>query len=176
MTTRDLGETGVRLIGVYFAASSVLGIVRVVASLAMPPIEGFPSNGEIAVLSALPIVGLLAVAAACLFGAQSVAARVFAEHEFVLGEVSRQDLLMVGVALLGVSTVVSGLPGIIQFVGRAVWYAEGSRQSSFLPAMAQSWQPLTNNVLEIVVGAVLAARAGRLAAALDDRYAHTEGG
>ena len=175
MSTRDLGEAGIKLIGAYFAASTLIGIMRVAASFALPRMEGFPSAGEVALLNALPIAGSLGVAVACLLRGQLLADRVFAVHRFKLAQVTRRDLLVVGLALLGVSTISAGVPGILQFIGRTMWYAEGSRQSMFFPSMERSWEPLANNVLELIVGGALVAMAGRLASALDARYGDTFG-
>jgi hypothetical protein len=170
VTTRDLGEAGIKLLGVYFAASSLVSIMSVAASLAIPRIEGLPSAGELAILNALPIVGALAVAAVCLFRGRLVADRVFAKHRFEASGISRRDLLVVGLALLGVSLVAAGMPSVLGFIGQVVWYAEGSRQSQFLPSMEQSWQPLANNLLDVIVGAALVATAGRIGWVLDRRY------
>jgi len=73
------------------------------------------------VVTALPTASLLAVATACVFGARFLAARIFASHELGLGGLSRHDLLTVGLALLGTSSVAAGVPGLLPFVGRAAW-------------------------------------------------------
>ena len=110
------------------------------------------------------------IAAVCLFRAAPLADSLFAEDEagFLTG-LSRRDALTVGLALLGVSTALAGLPGLLQFAGKALWYAERSRQSMFAPTMERSWDALINDALLILVGGALAAGAGRLASLLDSR-------
>ena len=119
--------------------------------------------------NALPVVGVLGVAAACLFGADWLASRVFEDEDFGLDTLSRRDLLEVGLVLLGVSTALGGVPALLQFAGTALWYAEGSRQSMFSATMERSWDPVVNGVLEILIGGALAGGARRLSSVLDSK-------
>src|SRR5258708_3190884 len=173
MTIRSLGEVGITLIGVYFGAAGAIRALALAASVVMPHNEGFPSAGSIAFLNSSAIIGELAVSGACVFRGRQLASRMFTEDRLQLGSVSRRDVLVVGVALLGVSSVVAAVPSILQFIGGALWFAQGSRQAEFLPSMERSWQALSNNVLELIVGATLVLTASRLASALDHRYAGT---
>ena len=170
MTTRSLTEIGIKLIGVYFGAGFVINMFGLVASLAMPQAEGFPTGRVIALLNGFALVGGLVVAAACVFGGERIASRIFPEDHLELADISRQDMLLVGLALIGVSTIASATPAILQFFGKAIWYAQGSRQSQFLPSMEQSWQDLATHALELIAGGVLVLMASRLASALDRRY------
>jgi hypothetical protein len=120
----------------------------------MPQGEGFPSAGSIAFLNAFATLGELVVSAACVFWGSQLARRMFAEDRPQLATVSRHDVLVVGIALLGISSIVAAVPSILQFIARAIWYAQGSLQSQFLPSMERSCQPLSGNVLELVVGGV----------------------
>jgi hypothetical protein len=117
----------------------------------------------------------LAVAAACLFRAELFAGRLFPDRPLQLAALSREDLLVVGVALLGVSSVAAAAPGVIRFAGKMLWFAQGSRQAQFLASMAGSWEELAKSVLELFVGAALAAKAGRLGSALDRAYRNSGG-
>jgi hypothetical protein len=69
--------------------------------------------------------------------------------------------------LLGISIALDGVPGLLQFAGQALWYAEASRQSMFMPAMERSWESLVNSVLALVIGGAVTAGARRLAGVLD---------
>jgi hypothetical protein len=169
VTTRSLGEVGIKLIGVYFGAAVLIRVFAVAASVAMPQSEGFPSAGSIAFLNAFAIIGQLVVSAACVFRGSQLARRIFADDPVQLVNVSRHEVLVVGIALLGISSIVAALPNILQFIGRAIWYAQGSLQSQFLPSMERSWQTLSTSVLELIVGSVLMLKAQKLASALDRR-------
>ena len=166
MTTRDLGETGITLIGVYFGVAGVIGVINVVGSYAIPPIEGTPANA-IAIANTVSVVGTLAVAGLCIHFAGELAQRFFSERHVGTPSFSRRDLLRVGLILMGVSTVAGALPGLLQFAGRAVLYAEASRQEQFLPYLERSWEQLANRALECVLGVVLVVNAQRLASTLD---------
>ena len=171
MTSRQIGEVGIKLIGVYFAASAVHGVAGVLALLVGPQLEGFPSAGEMAIANALPVLGYVVVAAVCLFAGEALARAFFAEERFAITGPSRRDLLVTGVALLGLSIALAGVPGILQIVAVSVWYAEGSRQSLFLATMEGWWETLVNSGLALLVGAITAASAARIASVLDAGYA-----
>jgi hypothetical protein len=180
LTSRELGAVGIKLIGVFFAVSGVIRLVGVVASTALPQVEGLPNAGAIVRLNALVILVELAVAAACLFGGEFLGDRLFSGRRYLSSDVSRETLLVVGLALLGVSNVAAAAPDIIQFAGRAIWFAQGSRQAQFLPSMEQSWQRLSERVLELIVGGALVIKAGRIGSALarlyQDRSEHEHAG
>lgn len=170
MTSRQIGEVGIKLIGVYFAASAVHGVAGVLAFLVGPQPEGFPSMGEMAIANSLPVLGHVFVAAICLFAGESLARAFFADERFAIAGPSRRDLLVTGVSLLGISIALAGLPGILQIAGVAVWYAEGSRQSLFGATMESWWETLVNSGLALLVGGITAASAGRIASILDAKY------
>jgi hypothetical protein len=104
-----------------------------------------------------------------VFRGSQLARRIFADDPVQLVNVSRHEVLVVGIALLGISSIVAALPNILQFIARAIWYAQGSLQSQFLPSMERSWQTLSTSVLELIVGSVLMLTANKLASALDRR-------
>ena len=65
VTTRDLGETGITLIGVYFGIAGVIRVINLVGSFAIPPIEGTSAN-VIANANTISVVGTLAIAGLCI--------------------------------------------------------------------------------------------------------------
>jgi hypothetical protein len=168
MTTRDLGESGIKFIGVYFGALGLIRVSNVLGSLAMPAAEGLPP-GAIAIANTLSITGTVAVAAVCLFFGRTLAERFFPAHTLGAVSVSRRDLLAIGLILFGVSTAFIGIPGVLQFAARIIWYAEASHQSLLPSVLENSWQAVANNALEILLGGILVTRAHGIAAALDRR-------
>jgi hypothetical protein len=175
VTSRQIGEVGIKLIGVYFAASAVHGVAGVLALLVGPQPEGFPSADDMAIANSLPVLGDVIVAAVCLFAGESLARAFFADERFATTGLSRRDLLVTGVSLLGLSIALAGLPGILQIAAVAVWYAEDSRRSLFMATMAAWWETLVNSGLALLVGSITAASAVKIASALDARAARTSG-
>jgi hypothetical protein len=102
LSTRDLGAVGIKLIGVFFGASGVMRLVAVVASTALPQVERLPS-AAIVRLNLFTIVVELAIAAAFLFRGDALAGRLFSDRRLQRADVSRKDLLILGLALFGVS-------------------------------------------------------------------------
>ena len=168
LTARHLGEVGIKLIGVYFAVSAVIGIGGIAASLALPRFEGMPGESEMALASVFPVAGAVLAAAVCLLRGDVLADQIFGNHELAF-RLSRRDVLVVGLLLVGVSTALGSVPGLVQVVGKAVWHVEGSRQALFWPSMERSWESLVNHFLTFIVGVALAIRAGSVASALDSR-------
>ncbi|HJU42388.1 MAG TPA: hypothetical protein VJ691_06215 [Vicinamibacterales bacterium] len=170
MTTRDLGETGVKLIGVYFAASALTGVLRLLAALLSPTMAEFPDKGELALVGGLPLIGPIVIAVIFVRLGDVIARKMFPDTSARLSALTRVDLLTVGVVLLGLSLVASALPDVIQFVGRLVWFGEASRQSQLMPALEQSWQTLSYALLELALGIALAAQAHVVASLIDRRH------
>jgi hypothetical protein len=174
MTNRDLGEVGIKLIGAYFAASAAIALMRAVTSFAMPSIEGI-SPMTLGLLSLLPILAALAVAAGCLGLGRRLASLIFKEESAPVAGVSRRDLLTVGLALVGVGSVVAAVAAIVQFGGTVIWYSESSRQSQLPAVMDRSWRSLATSVPELIAAVALIVMAGKLGSALDRRYSATSG-
>jgi hypothetical protein len=170
VTIRQFGAAGIKLLGVYFAISGLIGMAGVAAFFVGPPIEGMPSAREVVLLNGLSFAGVLMTAALCMFGGDALAGRIFGEGTLEVTQVSRRDLLWVGLSLIGATTVLEGIPALVQFAGQALWYAEASRQQLFGPLMERSWQSVANGVIALVVGGALAAGAGRITSALEGRY------
>ena len=85
MTSRQIGEVGIKLIGVYFAASAVHGVAGVLALVVGPELEGFPSSSEMAIANSLPVLGDVVVAAVCLIAGETLARAFFSEERFGIG-------------------------------------------------------------------------------------------
>jgi hypothetical protein len=174
VTARDLGAVGIKLMGAFFAAFAVMRLLGLVASVAFsPPVEGIDGRSLFR-LNGFSVLIELAVAGAFVIKAESLADRMFSSQPLQIAGLSRRDLLIVGIALLGVSTVAGGVPGILRFAGQAIWFAQGTRQAEFFPSMERSWQSLANDVLALVVGGTLLLKAAMLGSALDGCYRRDE--
>jgi hypothetical protein len=136
-----------------------------------PQLEGFPTAGEIAAANSLPVLGDLVIAAVCLFAGEALARAFFSEERSAITGLSRRDLLVTGVSLLGVSIALAGLPGVLQVVAVSLWYAEESRQAQFMATMETWWETLVNSGLALLVGGITIASAAKIASVLDARYA-----
>ena len=169
MTTRDLGETGIKLIGIYFAVSALTGVIRLVAALLSPTMAEFPDKTELALAGGLPLIAPIAAAVIFLGWGTPVARKLFPETPANIPALTRADLITVGVVLMALSLIATALPELIVFAGRLIWFGEASRQSQFLPMIEQSWQTVAYSFIELALGIALAARAGAVASFFDRR-------
>lgn len=167
MTIRELGEMTIKILGVYYAASAVISLAGMLSALVLPHIEGLPTVGRLAAMNLIGVLGLAVVAGVCLLRAHILAGWLFSDKRVFVSSVSRRDYLFVGISLIGFVWVVSGVPEIITMVGRAIWYAEASRQPMFGEMMRQSSETLVAAALSILVGIAVVISAGRLATRLD---------
>lgn len=168
MTTRDIGEVGIKLIGVYFGALAVLAVMGLLESFTLPPFEN-ASAGSIAIANTLSMAGYVVVATLCVVYGAALAARILPARKLDVAVLSARDLLVVGLTLLGFRYALTPLAGLLKAAGQAIWYAEASRQSLFLPAFQQSWPRLADDALQFVIGTTLVMNSRKIAAALDRR-------
>jgi hypothetical protein len=160
--------------GAFWAAFAVMRLLNLVASVAFSAaVEGVDERTLFRV-NGFAILIELAVASAFLIKAESLAARMFSARPLEIAGVTRRDLLIVGIALLGVSVVTGAVPGILRFAGQAIWFAQGTKQADFFPSMERSWQSLANDVLALVVGGTLLAKAATFGSVLDGRIRRDE--
>lgn len=167
MTIRQLGVIGIKLIGVYYGATAVLALGNVLGSFFVPHIEGLPTAGELAVSNLFPAFGFAFVAAVCLLWGERLATSVLPAGDVGSMRLSRRDVLFVGVALVGFSMALAGVPVLVEIAGKALWYVEGSRQSYFWPAMQNSWERLAASGLSLVIGSAVVIFARALVRAID---------
>jgi len=167
MTMRQLGETAIKLLGVYYAASAVFDTFSVIASLIVPFPDSFPPVSHIVALNLMRVAGQAAVSILCLLRAEAVARRLFEDERIPSASLSRSDWLFIGILLIGLVWVISGIPDILYIAGKAIWFAEGSRQLMFKVEMRQSFEALVHAGLAIVVGLGVTFKARRLARQLD---------
>jgi hypothetical protein len=170
LTARDLGALGLKLMGAFFAASATIRLLALVTAMAALPVVNGLDARTLFRVNGFGFLAELAIASVLVIKAESLAERLFPGHPVEIAGLSRRDLLIGGIALLGVSTVIGAAPGILRFVGQAIWLAQGTRQAEFVPTMERSWESLSNSVLELIVGGALLAKAGTLGSVLDRRY------
>jgi len=175
VTARELSAIGIKLMGTFFAVSSLVKLLSLVASLVVfRQVDDLPNAANLFRLNALVIFAELAVAGALVFKADALADRMFSSQRLEITGLSRRDLLIGGIALYGVSVVAGAVPGILRFAGQAIWFAQGTKQAEFFPAMERSWQSLASDVLALFVGGTLLAKAVTFGSALDGRLRRHE--
>ena len=152
MTLRQFGEAAIKILGVYYAASAVLGLATTLASFLVPHPEGFPSGAEIAALNAASLVAEALVAAFFLWRGGTLAAWLLRDEALPFSKLARRDWLFIGITLVGLVWALSGVPVVLEAVGKALWYAEESRQAMFQDVMRRSTQEIVNAALSIVIG------------------------
>jgi hypothetical protein len=168
MIIRELGEAAIKILGVYYAASAVIGLASMLSVLALPQIEGFSATaGQLAAMNLIGVLGWAVVAGVCLLRAHILAGLLFSDERVPVSNVSRRDCLFVGISLIGFVWVVSGVPEIMKMLGKAIWHAEGSRQPMLGEMMRQSSEALVAAMLSILVGVAVVILARRLATRLD---------
>jgi lysylphosphatidylglycerol synthetase-like protein (DUF2156 family) len=171
MTQRQLGALVIKLLGVHYAIASFLMLGAFVAqygALLRTEMDR-DSRGAILATSIVSIVGFVFAAAVCVLKGDAIAEWLFSSEQIAQRDISRRDLLFVGVALIATSVAISGMPGLVRLAAEGIWYAEATRQPFFWDAVQKSSGNITDSVFAIVVGVAIAMSARRLAAALDSR-------
>jgi hypothetical protein len=169
LTTRQLGEVAIKVLGVYFGASAIIATGQLISGLALPGMQGLSELRELILSSLLGILGVTVAAGLCLVGGRAVATRLLSDDTLSIGSMSRRDWLFVGISLVGVVVAVSGVPALVQVLAKAVWYMEGSRQPHFWEAMGRSSELLVSGGLSMLVGIAAIGSAAKLSIVLDGR-------
>lgn len=167
MTMRQVGETAIKILGVYYAASAVFALGGVLASLLLPREEGWPSASDLAAMNMVGVLVDAAVAVAFMWRGGAIAAAIFSGERLSVSGLSRRDCLFVGISLVGLTWVLTGAPAIVQAIGKGIWYAEASRQALFLDAMRHSSADLVNAGVSILIGVAVLLLARTLSRRLD---------
>ena len=114
MTTRQLGEVAIKVLGVYFGASAIIATGQLISGFALPGMQGLPELRELILSSLLGILGVTVASGLCLVGGKAVATWVLSDDMLSIGIMSRRDWLFVGISLVGVFVTVSGVPALVQ--------------------------------------------------------------
>ena len=106
-----------------------------------------------------------AIALPLIFRSEALVRWVFPESERTIGlPVSRRDLLMCGLALVGAWILATDLPYVARVAGQLLWNLEGTRRSQMGPE-------LVSQAMFDALGSVFAAVAGWLLFRYSDRIA-----
>ena len=89
MTTRLLGETAIKIVGMHYAAATVVGLAAALSSLMLPPIDGFPPVGRLMAASLFSVAALGLVAVVCLLRAERIARWLFRSDCGIAANISR---------------------------------------------------------------------------------------
>lgn len=167
MTMAQLGETAIKIMGVYYGASAVFAVAAMISAFLMPQPEGFPSATELAPMHLIGVLAAAVVAVAFLWGGRTAASVIFSEEPISTNGLPRRDWLFIGISLIGLTWALSGVPALIEAIGRVIWYAEASRQPMFAEAMRQSSDEIVNAGLSVLMGAAVVVSARGLSNRLD---------
>ena len=167
MTMQHVGETAIKILGIYYGASAVFTFVAMLAGLLMPQQEGWPTGFELAAMNVGGVLAAAGVAIVFLWRGRSLAAAIFSREPVLVSTLSTRDFLFVGVCVIGLTWALAGVPAVLEVLGKAIWYAEGSRQALLPEMLRQSSATLVNAGLSILIGLSMIASARRLADRLD---------
>ncbi len=162
MTQRDVGTAAIKLVGVYFALRVVALYVALMVTPYLTDPEAFTLSDAQLSATITSAVGNLVIAAVCLLAAGRVAAMLFPLTPMPLTG-SRRDLLVVGIALIGVWVAADGVVALLRAGGAYVYYTQQGLPAS---SLERSWPQVVANVAALMVGGGLAFAAPRLAARL----------
>ena len=160
---QQLAAVAIKVLGVYYAADAIFLLLATAGLLGVAGSENPPTTGELVVASLGSLVGRIFVAAACIVKGDAIAAALVPETTIGIS-LTRQELLSIGIALIGVALIASAVPDLALTIGQSVYYGEASRNEYFMAAMEQSWMPALKAFLASVAGAVLARNSQRLSA------------
>lgn len=163
LTLQQVGATGIKLLGVTFLARTVLGGFSLLAVRFAP--AGIDGANDVFVAQVVSILGYPVVAWLLLGTADDLASRLFPAVPLPAG-FSTRDLLVTGVALLGLSMAVSALPAPIQGLGIAIYYAEAMRQQFAEARFEREWPEFIREALTLATGLAVAASSKPLVARL----------
>lgn len=159
MTVREAAAAVIRLVGLYLAGR----VVALVASLLATPFllspAAFTASDPLLAASLGSAVGNAVLAAIALTMADAIAAACFRESR-ITWAVRRRDVLVVGVALIGLWFAADAAVALARAGAAAVFYArlDVPRQS-----LERSWPMLVTHAVIFVVGVAAALASDRVA-------------
>jgi len=163
LTLRDVGAAAIKLFGLYFASRVVaLYFALMVTPLILSP-QAFSSTDPLLAASISSAVANLALALIALFASDRIAVALFPAMPLPL-EGNRQDVLFVGIAILGLWIAADGAVAILRGAGAFVHYSQHQVPSA---SLERSWPRLIGDLIACVTGVILAVSARRVAARLD---------
>lgn len=162
MTLRDAGAAAIRLLGLYFASRVVALYFALMLTPYLVSPQAFSASDPALATSIASAVGGLAVAVVALTAAPRIAARLFPATPIGVA-VSTQDLLFVGIALIGIWVCVDAFISLLRAAGAAVFYWQLRVPAA---SLERSWPQALANILTLAVGVAVVRSARPLAARL----------
>ena len=163
MTLRDAGAAAIRLLGLYFASRVVALYFALMLTPYLVSPQAFSASDPALATSIASAVGGLAVAIVALTAAPRIAARLFPATPLGVAA-STQDLLFVGIALIGVWVTVEALVSLLRAAGAVVFYWQLRVPAA---SLERSWPQALANLFTLAVGIAVVRWARSLAARLD---------
>ena len=163
MTIRTVGSALVKLLGLYYGASAVLGICAALGHLVIPRAQGVLEPVQFALGASIGgWLGGIFVASFFVFRGDDVAKRLFPDAQLSWPDVTTRGLLAVGISLVGVSIGASGVVHLARDAATALWYAGAGRQELFTDAMRRLYPSPLDAFLSVIAGALLVWQSTRL--------------
>jgi hypothetical protein len=155
MTIRAIAGLLIKVLGLHYAASALLGITSSLGFLAIPPPGVVPPVQFAVGASVGGWLGAIAIAAIFILRGDDIARALLPDQSFAMPNVQAGDLLWVGICLVGVTVAVSGVPPVVQAAGTALWYLGAGRQAYLSAALRRVSQSAVDGVLSVLVGILL---------------------
>lgn len=162
MTLRDAGAAAITLLGLYFASRVVALYFALMLTPYLVSPQAFSANDPALATSIASAVGGLAVAVVALTAGSRIAARLFPATPLGVAA-STEDLLFVGIALIGVWVSVEAIVNLLRAAGAAVFYWQLRVPAA---SLERSWPQALANVLTLAVGIAVVRSARALAVRL----------
>lgn len=163
MTLRDAGAAAITLLGLYFASRVVALYFALMLTPYLVSPQAFSASDPALATSIASAVGGLAVAIVALTSARRIAARLFPVTPLGVAA-STQDLLFVGIALIGVWVSVDAMVSLLRAAGAAVFYWQLKVPTA---SLERSWPQALANVFTLAVGLAVVRSARALAVRID---------
>ena len=163
MTLRDAGAAAITLLGLYVASRVVALYFALMLTPYLVSPQAFSASDPALATSIASAVGGLAVAIVALTAAPRIAARLFPATPLGVAA-STQDLLFVGIALIGVWVCVDALVSLLRAAGATVFYW---RLRVPAASLERSWPQALANFFTLAVGFAVVRSARSLAVRLD---------
>ncbi len=163
MTLRDAGAAAITLLGLYFASRVVSLYFALMLTPYLVSPQAFSASDPALATSIASAVGGLAVAVVALTAGRRIAARLFPATPLGVAA-STQDLLFVGIALIGVWVSVDAMVSLVRAAGAAAFYWQLKVPSA---SLERSWPQALANVFTLAVGLAVVRSARALAVRLD---------
>lgn len=162
MTLRDVGAAAITLLGLYFASRVVSLYFALMLTPYLVSPQAFSASDPALATSIASAVGGLAVAVVALTAAPRIAARLFPPTPLGVAA-STEDLLFVGIVLIGVWVCVDAMISLVRAAGAFVFYW---RLEVPAASLERSWPQALANIFTLTAGLVVVRSARSIAARL----------